>query len=306
MGSAAGRYGGVEGRDPLPPPRGVRGVRERPPVTAPLPRPVVDTHCHLDVVDRQLGDGPLPDDALALAREAGITRVVQVGCDVASSTWAADFAGARDDVAATVALHPNEVPRIAQREGRAGLDAAYAAIETLAARESVRAVGETGLDYYRTRDVDAQALQHESFRRHIDMAKRLDRTLVIHDRDAHDDILSILDEEGAPSRVVFHCFSGDAAMARFCSDRGWWCSFAGVVTYKNADGLREALRVLPREAILVETDAPYLTPVPHRGAVNASYLIPFTVRAMAELRDESVEQLCDDLWGNAQRAFGPL
>ncbi|MFM9134542.1 MAG: TatD family hydrolase [bacterium] len=281
-------------------------MRERPPVADPLPRPVVDTHCHLDVVDRQLGDGPGPDDALTLARAAGVARVVQVGCDVASSRWAAEFAAPRDDVVAAVALHPNDVPRIAEREGRSGLDAAYAAIEALATMPRVRAIGETGLDYYRTRDDGARALQHESFRRHIDLAKRSDRTLVIHDRDAHADILRILDEEGAPDRVVFHCFSGDAEMAVHCADRGWLCSFSGVVTYKNADGLREALRALPREAILVETDAPYLTPVPHRGAVNASYLVPHTVRAMADVRAESLEQLCDDLWSNSERAFGPL
>lgn len=281
-------------------------MRERPPATEPLPRPVVDTHCHLDVVDRHLGDSLDPEEALHLAQTAGITRVVQVGCDVASSTWAADFAEGRGDVVAAVALHPNDAPRIAAREGRTGLEAAYDAIATLAQRPSVRAIGETGLDYYRTRDEADRLVQHESFRRHIDMAKRHDKTLVIHDRDAHDDILRILDEEGAPSRVVFHCFSGDAVMARFCADRGWLCSFAGVVTYKNAEDLREALRVLPREAFLVETDAPYLTPVPHRGAVNASYLIPLTVRAMAEVRGEALEQVCDDLWANAQRAFGPM
>lgn len=281
-------------------------MTERPPVTQPLPRPVVDTHCHLDVVDRHLGVGPDPDEALALARQAGITAVVQVGCDVASSQWAADFADAHDHVVAAVALHPNDVPRIVERDGTAGLRAAYDAIEALAGRTSVRAVGETGLDYYRTRDPAAQALQHESFRWHIDLAKRLDRTLVIHDRDAHDDILRILDEEGAPDRVVFHCFSGDEAMALHCADRGWMCSFAGVVTYKSAEGLREALKVLPREAFLVETDAPYLTPVPHRGQVNASYLVPYTVRSMAEVRGEPLDQVCDDLWANSQRAFGPV
>ena len=281
-------------------------MKERPPATDPLPRPVIDTHCHLDVVDRHLGDSLDPDEALDLARAAGISRVVQVGCDVASSTWAADFAEGRSDVVAAVALHPNDAPRIAAREGRTGLEAAYDAIAALAERPSVRAIGETGLDYYRTRDEADHLVQHDSFRRHIDMAKRLGKTLVIHDRDAHDDILRILEEEGAPPRVVFHCFSGDAAMARFCADRGWLCSFAGVVTYKNAEDLREALRVLPREAFLVETDAPYLTPVPHRGAVNASYLIPLTVRTMAEVRGEPLEQVCDDLWANSQRAFGPL
>lgn len=279
-------------------------MKPRPEATLPLPRPVVDTHCHLDVVDRHLGDSLPPEEALALAADAGITRVVQVGCDVASSRWAADFAADRDDVVAAVALHPNEVPRIVARSGQAGLESAYDEVDALAQRPRVRAVGETGLDYYRTRADADRAMQQESFRRHIDIAKRRDRTLVIHDRDAHDDILRILEEEGAPERVVFHCFSGDDAMARYCGDRGWYCSFAGVVTYKNAEELREALRVLPREAILVETDAPYLTPVPHRGAVNASYLVPFTVRAMAEVRGEDLTALCDDLWVNAQRAFG--
>ena len=279
-------------------------MRERPAPTAPLPRPVVDTHCHLDVVDRELGESPAPEAALAMAREAGITRIVQVGCDVASSEWAVATATATPEVVAAVALHPNDVPRIVAREGRDGLDRAWARIEELAADNAVRAVGETGLDYYRTRESAEQSLQHESFRRHIDIAKRLDRTLVIHDREAHDDILRILDEEGAPERVVFHCFSGDAAMARYCAERGWYASFAGVVTYKNAEGLRDALRVLPREQMLVETDAPYLTPVPHRGAVNASYLVPLTVRAMAEARGEPLDQVCSDLWDNAMRAFG--
>lgn len=279
-------------------------MRERPAPTEPLPRPVVDTHCHLDVVDRELGESPAPEAALAMAREAGITRIVQVGCDVASSEWAVATATATPEVVAAVALHPNDVPRIVAREGRDGLDRAWARIEELAADNAVRAVGETGLDYYRTRESAEQSLQHESFRRHIDIAKRLDRTLVIHDREAHDDILRILDEEGAPERVVFHCFSGDAAMARHCAERGWYASFAGVVTYKNAEGLRDALRVLPREQMLVETDAPYLTPVPHRGAVNASYLVPLTVRAMAEARGEPLDQVCSDLWDNAMRAFG--
>lgn len=280
--------------------------RERPAETDPLPRPVVDSHCHLDVTDRHLGETLPPDEALARAHAAGVTRVVQVGCDVASSEWAHDLAQARSDVVAAVALHPNEAPRIVEREGADGLDASIARIEELAASPDVRAIGETGLDYFRTREESAQAIQHESFRRHIEIAKRLDKTLVIHDRDAHDDILRILRDEGAPSRVVFHCFSGDAVMARECAENGWWCSFAGVVTYKNAGDLREALRVLPDESLLVETDAPYLTPVPHRGQVNASYLIPHTVRSMAEVRGMDLDELCDALWANSVRAFGPL
>lgn len=280
-------------------------MKARPALTEPLPRPVADTHCHLDVGDQHLGDSLGPDEALALARDAGVTRVVQVGCDAASSAWAADFAETRSEVVAAVALHPNEVPRLVAQEGLGGLQAAFASVEALATRPCVRAVGETGLDYYRTREIEDQALQHESFRWHIDLAKRSDRTLVIHDRDAHADVLRILEEEGPPDRVVFHCFSGDAVMARHCADRDWLCSFAGVLTYKNAEDLRQALRVLPRHAMLVETDAPYLAPVPHRGAINASYLVPLTVRAMAEVRAEPLEQVCDDLWTNTQRAFGP-
>lgn len=279
-------------------------MKERPAPVPPLPLPVVDTHCHLDVVDRHLGEGLPPETALSLAAEAGVTRIVQVGCDVSSSLWAAEFAQTHPEVVAAVALHPNDAPRILEREGSIGLEHAIDAIEELARDPRVRAVGETGLDYYRTRDETAQAVQHASFRRHIDIAKRLDRTLVIHDRDAHSDILRILAEEGAPERVVFHCFSGDADMARVCADQGWHCSFAGVVTYKSAGDLRDALRVLPRDLILVETDAPYLTPVPHRGAVNASYLVPLTVNVMAETRGEPLEQLCSDLWDNAMRAFG--
>jgi len=279
-------------------------VKQTPEPTEPLPRAVVDTHCHLDVVDRHLGNTLAPEDALAMAREAGVTRVVQVGCDVSSSEWAVEMAQATPEVIAAVALHPNDVPRIVAREGAVGLDRAMARIEQLAGDPAVRAVGETGLDYYRTHDVDDQGLQHDAFRRHIDIAKRLDRTLVIHDRDAHADILRILDEEGPPERVVFHCFSGDAQMARYCADRGWYCSFAGVVTYKSAGDLRDALQVLPRDRMLVETDAPYLTPVPHRGAVNASYLVPLTVRAMADVRAEPLDQVCGDLWDNAMRAFG--
>ncbi len=204
---------------------------------------------------------------------------MQIGCDLDGARWAVETAEAHPQVVAGVALHPNEAPRLAA-EGR--LEEALAEIERLArSSERVRAVGETGLDYFRT-GPDGRAAQHESFRAHIELAKALDKTLVIHDRDAHADVVRLIDEAGAPDRWVMHCFSGDAGFARACLDRGAYLSFAGTVTFKNAEPLREALRVAPLDRILVETDAPYLTPMPHRGRTNASYLVPLTVRSMAE------------------------
>lgn len=278
----------------------------RPDTPEALPRPVVDSHCHLDVVDRHL-KGAHEDlgvaDALERAASVNVTRVVQVGCDVTSSRWAAQAAADHPEVIAAVALHPNDAASLYLREGRNALEQAFRNIESLAEAPGVRAIGETGLDYFRTKD-DGRPAQQESFRWHIDLAKRTERTLVIHDRDSHEAVIRILKEEGAPDRVVFHCFSGDAGMARVCADNGWYCSFAGVVTFPSAGELRDALMVVPRDRVLVETDAPYLTPAPFRGQVNASYLIPLTVRAMAGIRNESVHDLCEALWHNSMRAFG--
>ncbi|MEN8705038.1 MAG: TatD family hydrolase [Nocardioides marinisabuli] len=271
-----------------------------PPVPEPLPHPVVDNHCHLDM---GRGDEPaLPvEEALAAAAAVGVTRVVQIGCDLPGARWAVEAAASYDALVAGVALHPNEAPRLAA----AGLlEEALAEIEQLAgAHADVRAVGETGLDHFRTGE-EGRAAQEESFRRHVDIAKRLDKTLVIHDRDAHDDVLRVLDEEGAPERWVMHCFSGDAAFARRCLDRGAHLSFAGTVTFKNADPLREALALVPGDRLLVETDAPYLTPHPHRGRTNASYLVPLTVRTMAEVRGEDLERLCAGIDAATEAAFG--
>jgi TatD DNase family protein len=272
----------------------------RPEAPEPLPHPVVDNHCHLDM--SRSPDEPALDvgDALARSAAVGVPRIVQIGCDLQGARWAVRTAAAYDDLVAGVALHPNEAPRLADR---GELDAALAEIAELAAPPQVRAVGETGLDYFRTGE-DGRAVQHDSFRAHVELARRLDKTLVIHDRDAHADVLAILDEVGAPDRWVMHCFSGDADFARACLDRGAWLSFAGTVTFKNAEPLRDALRVTPADRVLVETDAPFLTPMPHRGKVNASYLVPLTVRAMAATRGDDLATLCAAIEANTDAAFG--
>jgi TatD DNase family protein len=278
--------------------QGQRRVRERPPLPEPLPHPVVDNHCHLDIAD---GDWLDTGAAIARAGEVGVRRIVQIGCDLPGAAWAVEAAAQHDALVAGVALHPNEAPRLAE-EGR--LDEALAEIERLAgAHDKVRAVGETGLDHYRT-GPGGRAAQVESFARHIDLAKRLDKTLVIHDRDAHDQVLDVIDAEGAPERWVMHCFSGNPRFARSCLDRGAFLSFAGTVTFKNAQPLRDALVVTPRDRVLVETDAPFLTPTPWRGRPNASYLVPVTVRAMAQTRGDDLADLCQAIDENTERVFG--
>ncbi len=282
---------------------GARRDRERPPAPEPLPHPVVDNHCHLDIAD---GDWISTEEAVAAAAAVGVPRIVQIGCDLPGARWAVAAAAEHDALVAGVALHPNEAPRLA---AAGELDAAIEEIERLAtAHDKVRAIGETGLDRFRHAQSGTGeagwAAQEESFRRHIDLAKRLDKTLVIHDREAHDDVLRVLDEEGAPERWVMHCFSGDDAFARRCLDLGAHLSFAGTVTFKNAAPLRNALAVTPRDRVLVETDAPYLTPTPHRGRPNASYLVPLTVRAMADVLGADLEELCRAIDANTETAFG--
>lgn len=275
------------------------------PLPEALAAPVIDTHTHLNLHDRYLhGESvPDPDELLAMAASVGVPKVVQIGCDVDYARHSVELARTRPNVIVGVSVHPNDAARIHEREGAAALDAAIDEIAILAREDVVRAVGETGLDYFRT-EQPLHAAQQHSFRRHIDLAKELDRTLVIHDRDSHDDVIAVLESQGAPERVVFHCFSGDADMARYCSDQGWYLSFAGPITYKANESLREALDVTPDHLLLVETDAPYLTPVPHRGRPNASYVMPHTVRAMAERRGVDEADLCRLLFDNAQRAFG--
>jgi TatD DNase family protein len=278
--------------------------RERPPLPEPLRTEVIDTHCHLDIQDGDSGAAWLSvDGALTQAAEVGVTRIVQVGCDLPSARWSVQVAAEHEHIVATVALHPNEAPRILETHGRAALEAAWDEIAALAAHPRVRGVGETGMDFFRTGD-DGRAVQEESFRRHIALAKDLGKTLTIHDRDSHDDVIRILESEGAPDTVVFHCYSGDAAMARYCTDRGWYLSFAGTVTFKNAAALRESVAAAPIDRVLVETDAPYLTPMPYRGRPNASYLVPLTVRVMAESAGVEEDVMAAALWANAFRAFG--
>jgi TatD DNase family protein len=279
-----------------------------PPLPEPLAVPVADSHTHLDMQEGS------PAEAIAKAASVGVASVVQVGCDLPGARWAVQLAGEHESVHAAVALHPNEAPRIVlgdpdgwsgqQREpgGAAALEEALAEIEALAQQPQVRAVGETGLDYFRT-GPEGVEVQQESFRRHIGIAKRLGKALVIHDRDAHADVLRILREEGAPERTVFHCYSGDAEMAKVCAEHGYFMSFAGNVTFGTAQQLRDALAVAPRELLLVETDAPFLTPAPFRGRPNAPYLIPVTLRAMAEVRGEDVDELAAAVAANTARAF---
>ncbi|MFI6163345.1 TatD family hydrolase [Micromonospora sp. PTRAS2] len=289
--------------------RAARRAGEFPPAPEPLPGPVPDSHTHLDITVTEAGvpaggaggnataDDPVAA-AVAVAAEAGVDRLVQVGVDVASSAWSADAADRYPAVLATVALHPNEAPRLAD------LDEALRAIEALAARDRVHGIGETGMDFFRTGD-EGRAAQEESFRAHIGIAKRHGKALVIHDRDAHADVLRVLDDEGAPDTVVLHCFSGDADFARECVRRGYLLSFAGTVTFASATALREAAALTPLDQLLVETDAPYLTPTPHRGRPNASYLIPLTVRALAATTGADLDALCAALSANGERAFGP-
>ncbi|GAA1137795.1 TatD family hydrolase [Ornithinicoccus hortensis] len=271
-----------------------------PPAPDPLPIPVVDNHCHLDVGR----DGAPPPDIAATveaARAVGVDRLVQVGCDRASARWTAQVVQEHPALLGGVAIHPNEAPAHA---AAGELDEVLTEIEELTAHPRIRVVGETGLDYFRTGE-DGIAAQQEAFRWHIELAKRTGLALQIHDRDAHADVLRILHEEGAPERTVLHCFSGDAQMARECVRRGYYLSFAGTVTFKNARGLRDALAVTPPEHLLVETDAPYLTPHPHRGRQNAPYLVPLTVRAMAATLNLAVPTLCESLSANSEAVYGP-
>ncbi|MGH8877289.1 MAG: TatD family hydrolase [Stackebrandtia sp.] len=275
---------------------------ERPAAPEPLSIPVVDNHTHLDIVVSGFDGGIEPDDARVIAEldaatAVGVHRVMQVGTDAASSHWAVGLAERDARVLAAVALHPNDAPRLDD------LDAGLAEIDALAKHPRVAALGETGMDFYRT-ESDGRDKQERSFREHIAMAKSHGKALMIHDRDAHDDVLRVLDEAGAPDIVVMHCFSGDGELARECARRGYYMSFAGNLTFKNAANLREAARECPSQLLLVETDAPFLAPVPFRGRHNGPFLLPATVRFLADLLGRDLDALCTALSANTERAYG--
>ena len=269
-----------------------------PPLPEALPVAVYDNHTHMEIAD---GDEPLDYRAqLERAAEVGVVGVVQVGTDLATSIWSAEIAAGEPRVLAAVALHPNDAPRCAE----AGtLDDDLAKIDELASWPRTRAIGETGLDYFRT-GPEGRDAQHRSFEAHIEIAKKHGIALQIHDRDAHDDVIETLLRVGAPAKTVFHCFSGDAAMAKIAAENGWYLSFSGTVTFKKNEELREALSIIPRELVLVETDAPFLTPMPFRGRPNSAYLTPLTVRAMAEHLDADLGDFCAQLALNTERVYG--
>ena len=265
------------------------------PPPEPLPAAALDSHCHLEMIERPLGE------VLTAARAAGITRVVTIGTDLATSRWAVDAAYGHAGLYAAVAVHPNETAAAASSpEQRTEV---LAQIAELARLERVRAIGETGLDYYR--DHASPVVQREWFRAHIAIAKQAGKALVIHDRDAHEDVLEILEADEPPDKVIFHCFSGDAAMAKRCAEAGYVMSFAGNLTFKNAGTLREAAAAAPDGLLLAETDAPFLTPVPQRGKPNSPALVAHTIRALAEIRHTPVADLCAQLTATGERMFGP-
>mgnify|MGYP000070582582 FL=1 len=272
--------------------------RQLAPMPEPLPVPTVDAHAHIEIVTNDAPDSDAVRQVLDDAKSVNVDRIVQVGYSAEQSQWCVDMANAFPGrVLAAVALHPNEAPVVADME------ADWAIIEKLAQEPRVRAIGETGLDYFRTEPA-LRKRQQDSFKWHIDLAKRTNKALVIHDRDSHDDVLSVLLEVGAPEKTVFHCFSGDVEMAKICIDRGYILSFAGTMTFKNAPALREAVKLVPHDQLLVETDSPFLAPMPHRGALNTPAQIANIVRAMAAERNEDVAELATALSDNAERIFG--
>jgi TatD DNase family protein len=268
---------------------------------APLPEPLnvkcVDAHAHIEIITNSAPDAPEIGKVLADAKSVGIDRIVQVGYSAEQSEWGVKLAEHWPNILAAVALHPNEAPVVAD------LEADLSKIEELSTHPRVRAIGETGLDFFRTEPA-LQERQKYSFRRHIELAKSVNKALVIHDRDAHRAVLDLLTEEGAPEKTIFHCYSGDAEMARECIEKGYILSFAGTLTFKNAPALREAVKLVPIDQLLVETDSPFLAPMPHRGSLNTTAQIPTILRFMAEERGDDVDELAAAISDNCERLFG--
>jgi TatD DNase family protein len=272
--------------------------RQRAPLPEPLPAPTVDAHAHMEIITDTAPDSPEVAQVIAEAKSVNVDRIMQVGYSAEQSAWCVAAAEKwNTSVLAAVALHPNEAPVVEN------LEADWAVIAKLAEHPRVRAIGETGLDYFRT-PPELRARQQESFKWHIELAKKTKKALVIHDRDSHDDVLSVLLEVGAPEKVIFHCFSGDVEMAKTCIERGYVLSFAGTLTFKNAPALREAVKLVPINQLLVETDSPFLSPMPHRGALNTPAQIANIVRAMAVERNADLGELATALGDNAESLFG--
>ena len=268
-----------------------------------LPEPLLvgtyDNHTHLEIAD---GDQPMNyQDHLALANQVGILGAVQVGVTLESSKWSAEVAATEPRLLAAVAIHPNEAARY---ENKQALDVDIDGIADLASQERVRAIGETGLDFFRTESEQGKSFQQHSFERHIQIAKDFGLALQIHDRDAHEQVVETLQRVGAPEKVVFHCYSGDIELAKICAEHGWYTSFAGNITIKRNQHLRDSFRHMPKDLILVETDAPFLTPEPLRGRPNAPYLVPITVRFMAAELGMDANELSGQLAKNAVAVYG--
>lgn len=233
------------------------------------------------------------------AAAVGVGAAVTIADDLDSARWVTRAAEWDPRVYAAVALHPTRADALDH--------AARAEIEQLTADPRVVAVGETGMDLYWPGRLDGCAkphVQRDAFAWHIDLAKRCGKPLMIHNREADAEVLDVLAAEGAPDVVIFHCFSSDSAMARRCVDAGWVLSLSGTVSFRNAHALREAVGFIPAEQLLVETDAPFLTPHPYRGAANEPYCLPYTVRAIAELVDRRPEEVAQVTTSNARRVYG--
>ncbi len=273
-------------------------VRQPAPLPDKLPIPCVDAHAHLELIEDSSDNAPTIDEVVAQSISVGINRIVQVGYNADQSKWGVNLAEKYPGkILAAVAIHPNEAPIISDLEGDLKI------IEELATHPRVRAIGETGLDFFRTQP-ELQEKQRYSFKRHIEIAKKYGKALVIHDRDAHDAVLDVLDEVGAPKITVFHCFSGDARMAEKCIEKGYYLSFSGTVTFKNAPALRDAALITPKHLLLAETDSPFLCPAPHRGALNTPAQTAAVIQFLAELRQEPITDLISAINQNVEKIFG--